>query len=69
MLHAREVLLEVWEDNRNMSDFNKRFERNQSLMAKGMTAFGVIWVLWALACLAGTGALVYVAWHFIQKFW
>lgn len=52
-----------------MSDFNKRFERNQSLMAKGMTAFGVIWVLWALACLAGTGALVYVAWHFIQKFW
>lgn len=45
------------------------FKRHQSLMAKGITAFGIVWVLWALVCLAGTGALVYVAWHFISKFW
>lgn len=35
----------------------------------GMAAFGIAWLLWACVCLAGAGALVYVAWHFISKFW
>jgi hypothetical protein len=63
-----EVLLEVRGTN-HMSDFDKRFKAHQSLMVKGASIFGLVWVLWALVCLAGTGALVYVAWHFISKFW
>jgi hypothetical protein len=52
-----------------MSDFDKRFKAHQSLMVKGASVFGVVWVLWACAWLAGTIGLVYVAWHFISKFW
>jgi hypothetical protein len=52
-----------------VNDFDKRFKAHQSLMVKGASVFGLVWVLWALACLAGSCALVYVAWHFISKFW
>lgn len=52
-----------------MRDFDKRFKSHSDLMVKSASVFGVVWLLWALACLAGTGALVYVAWHFISKFW
>lgn len=31
--------------------------------------FAIIWVLWALVGIALTGGVVYVAWHFISKFW
>lgn len=35
----------------------------------GMTVFGLIWLLWVLLCAVGAIGLVYVAWHFISKFW
>jgi divalent metal cation (Fe/Co/Zn/Cd) transporter len=36
----------------------------------GFLAFGLIWwVLSALVSLTVTGVIIYVAWHFIHKFW
>lgn len=61
--------MEVRKGSGNVNDFDKRFKAHQSLMVKGASVFGLVWVLWALACLAGSCALVYVAWHFISKFW
>jgi len=52
-----------------MNDFDKRFKAHQSLMAKGITVFWFIWFLAACAGLAGSIALVYVAIHFLAKFW
>jgi len=52
-----------------VNDFDKRFKSHQSLVTKGIGAFFIVWVLAALASLAGAVALVYVAWHFISKFW
>lgn len=53
----------------NVRDFDKRIKAHNSLMAKGVSAFLVVWVLAACASLAGVIALVYVALHFIAKFW
>jgi hypothetical protein len=39
------------------------------MVVKGITAFGVVWLLWACAYLAAVIGLVYVAVHFISKFW
>jgi hypothetical protein len=47
----------------------KRLNRGSDIAAKGMVAFGVVWLLWAAVYLAGMVGLVYVAWHFISKFW
>jgi hypothetical protein len=52
-----------------VSDIEKRIKVHHSLMAKGISAFLVVWVLAAVAGLAGTAVLLYVAWHFISKFW
>jgi hypothetical protein len=52
-----------------MRDIDKRIKAHHSLMAKGIVSFGVIWVLWACACLAGAIGLVYVVLHFALKFW
>ena len=46
-----------------------RVEARHSLMTKGIGAFMVVWVLAACAGLAGVIALVYVALHFVAKFW
>ncbi len=34
-----------------------------------MKAFGIIWLLWALLCLAANVAIVCVIIHFISKYW
>lgn len=54
---------------RNVKDFDKRIKAHHSLMAKGISAFMVVWVFAAAASLAGVAVLAYVAWHFISKFW
>jgi Flp pilus assembly protein TadB len=58
---------------RNMNEgfrrIQQKHDRTAGLIVKGAGLFGVVWLLWALVCLAGAGALVYVAWHFISKFW
>lgn len=57
-----------------MSPFNNGdFDRNFAKMQKRQTslfrfAFGA-WLAWGLICLSGAGFLLYVAWHFISKFW
>jgi hypothetical protein len=28
-----------------------------------------VWIFWMLLSLAATAAVIYVAWHFIAKFW
>ena len=33
------------------------------------TGFLIVWVMYALACLAGVIGIVYVAIHFISKYW
>lgn len=35
----------------------------------GFKAVFVFWLLYVCASLAAVGALAYVAWHFIAKFW
>lgn len=50
-------------------EISKRIEARQSLMAKGIGAFFVVWVLAFIVGLAGVIALVYVAAHFLTKFW
>lgn len=32
-------------------------------------AFFAVWLVWALISIALLGGVVYVAWHFISKFW
>ena len=59
----------MWKDSGNVSDFDKRIKAHQSLMTKGIVAFGFVWVLWACLCLAGAAGLVYVVLHFALKFW
>ena len=59
----------MWKASRNVSDIEKRIKAHHSLMAKGISAFVVVWVLAAVASLAGVAVLAYVAWHFISKFW
>lgn len=31
--------------------------------------FIVIWCIWAVVCLSVTGLVIYVAWHFVAKYW
>lgn len=52
-----------------MRDFDKRIKEHHSLMAKGISAFMVVWVLAAVASLAGVAALIYIVLHFVAKFW
>ncbi len=59
----------MWKASRNVRDIEKRIKAHQSLMAKGIWAFGIVWVLAACAGLVGVIALVYVALHFVAKFW
>lgn len=47
----------------------KRHDQTASLIGKSAAAFGLVWLVWAAVCLAGTAGLVYVAWHFVSKFW
>lgn len=59
----------MWKDSGNVRDIDKRIKAHHSLMAKGVSAFLVVWVLAFIVGAAGTLGLVYVAWHFISKFW
>lgn len=52
-----------------MSDIDKRIKAHHSLMAKGISAFMVVWVVAAVASLAGVAALIYIVLHFVAKFW
>jgi hypothetical protein len=48
--------------NINMSHYRK------TTIAIAIAAV-VAWIIGALASLAVTGAIIYVAWHFLCKFW
>lgn len=50
-------------------EISKRIEARHSLVAKGISAFMVVWVLAAVASLAGVAALIYIVLHFVAKFW
>jgi len=52
-----------------MNDFDKRLKAHQNLMTKSISAFFIVWILAACASVAGVIALVYVAAHFLAKFW
>lgn len=62
-----------------MSHFNKAlkdmgmnrrdFDRPARMVTRTAGAFLFIWIISALASLAGLCVLGYIAWHFIQKFW
>jgi len=62
-------VLELWKEGRNVNDFDKRLKAHQSLMTKSISAFFIVWILAACASVAGVIALVYVAAHFLAKFW
>lgn len=36
---------------------------------KWFLAFPIIWLIWAALGLAFWGSVIYVAWHFISKYW
>lgn len=59
----------MWKASGNVRDFDKRIKAHNSLMAKGVSAFLVVWVLAACASLVGVIGLVYVVLHFVLKFW
>jgi hypothetical protein len=59
----------VWKNGGNVRDIDKRIKAHHSLMAKGISAFMVVWVLAACAGLAGLAVLAYIALHFVLKFW
>jgi hypothetical protein len=48
---------------------NDFFKSHNKMMVRTTSAFLGIWLVWALVCLAGAAGLVYVAIHFISKFW
>jgi len=55
---------------RNNDPFNNDFFKSHNkMMARTTSTFLGIWLVWALVCLAGAAGLVYVAIHFISKFW
>ena len=54
--------------NRDPFD-NDFFKSHSNMVARTTSTFIGIWLVWALVCLAGAGAVFYVAWHFISKFW
>ena len=54
----------------NKDPFNNDFFKQHSrMMTRTTSTFLGIWLVWALVCLAGAAGLVYVAIHFISKFW
>jgi hypothetical protein len=46
-----------------------RFNGHDRLVHRSMGAFIALWVFSFIVSLALSGALVYVAWHFVTKFW
>ena len=59
----------MWSKGGNVRDIDKRIKAHHSLMAKGISAFMVVWVVAAVASLAGVAALIYIVLHFVAKFW
>lgn len=53
----------------NNRDFDRNFASHQKLVKRSLGGFLAIWLVWACICLAGAAGLVYVAIHFISKFW
>jgi len=51
--------------NRLFNDENDPFKS----MAKFFGLFFGIWIVWILICLTAIAGLVWVAIHFIQKYW
>jgi hypothetical protein len=49
-------------NNFDLNDFNKNFNRTRRFIY-------VIWAVSVIGSLAFTGALVWVAWHFLSKVW
>lgn len=51
----------------------KRFEQNFDLTEKrvnwGIRIVFFLWVMWVLFCLSLLGGAIYVAIHFISKYW
>lgn len=47
-------------------DFDRNFDKNFNRLAKGAI---IAWVTWALICLAFVVGVVYIAIHFIAKYW
>lgn len=50
-------------------DFERQFNRTQKLVTRGFKVAFLAWILWALFCLCALAGVIYVAIHFIQKYW
>lgn len=62
-------MLGLWKDSRNVRDFDNHFKSIQK-QQKSLFRFAfVAWGICVCAGLAGVIALVYVAAHFLSKFW
>lgn len=50
-------------------DFGRQFNQTQKLVTRSFKTAFALWVLWMLFCLCALAGIVYVAIHFIQKYW
>ena len=50
-------------------EFNRQFNETTKLVKRGFAAVIVVWLIGACLSLGLMGTIIYVAWHFISKYW
>ena len=56
--------------NRLFSKYPKNsLDEHFKAMFVALGAFFLVWIVWAVICLATLGGIIWVAWHFISKYW
>ena len=50
-------------------DLFKTHKQNTRGVFSIFKAFFALWIIWAIFCLCALVGIIYVAWHFISKFW
>ena len=54
----------LWKDT-----FDKDLANIKKTATRGFVVVFAVWAAWAIFSLALLGGVIYVAWHFISKFW
>lgn len=59
----------LFDDSEFDKQFNRTFETANKTIRRGFLAVAIFWLFSVVLGLALTGGLIYVAIHFIQKYW
>lgn len=49
--------------------FEKHMDNYEKNIKRTFTVVMALWILYVIAAIAFFGGVIYVAWHFISKFW